>query len=540
MFKKKRDTTVTDAIRLRMSSQGRGDQGGRKPQDDYELDFRTLLLAPDPTREIAKSYTDFIAVGQGAFGSVWKCTNTKTGDKFAVKQVPKSKVQADMEYVFAELEAMVKLDHPNVVKFYEFFEEPETLMLVTELCDGGDFSDLGHDIDDIAEIQRLFRDMVAAVAYCHDHGVAHRDLKFENCLISKTPGQRRVAKVIDFGLSAIRQPGEKSSWLHDQLGTRYFVAPEIIDERINYGVKCDCWSMGVMLYIILTDEHPCAKHASRLETNQLFRKIMFAEVRLGPLEDAGLKDGDHARDLCLKFLRKKPDLRISSEDALKHQWLTTKNKSSWQSKTIAGRGPDKMEIPTNPSMMNGELLDRIGSFGESARFEKAVLTLVAHQTHCNEVEDLRSCFMDLDESQTGSLSPDEIKQGLTNAGVVMTDQQVLQIFKSLDLDKSGKVHYTEWLAATMKPSIVASERAIRAVFDFLDIEGNGKVSMQELCQVLGSGQAAEQMIEDNDVAGDGCLSWEEFQTFMLKMSRKMEVTSKHSFNTAVRAELAKQ
>merc|ERR1712159_251659 len=112
-----------------------------------------------------------------------------------------------------------------------------------------------------------------AVSYCHNQGVAHRDLKFQNCLIQKYDCQkRRMCKIIDFGLSAIMRVGDqRGKWCREQLGTSCFIAPEVLEKpHPNYGRKYDCWAMGVIIYIVLTEEHPVAAMATEMSTNAFF------------------------------------------------------------------------------------------------------------------------------------------------------------------------------------------------------------------------------------------------------------------------------
>jgi len=182
--------------------------------------LKSLLLRPDASRPIHKSYQLLEEIGSGAFSRVFRAKCIAADDVRAVKQVPKSGV-ADLDCLYAELEIMVHLDHPNVARFYEFFEDGDTMHLVTELCLGGDFSELDRRQDSPEEIKFLFRDVFMAVSYCHDLGIVHRDLKFENCMLQKLPNQRRVAKVIDFGLAKVRRADDKvGHWLNEQTGTR--------------------------------------------------------------------------------------------------------------------------------------------------------------------------------------------------------------------------------------------------------------------------------------------------------------------------------
>lgn len=250
--------------------------------------------------------------------------------------------------------------------------------MVTELCDGGDFSELNHGIDDPQEVKLLIRDVVMALAYCHDHGVAHRDLKFENCLIKNSFKNYRVGKVIDFGLSAIRTQGdEEHTFLNGQLGTRFFVAPEVIDKTIPYGCKCDCWSLGVMLYIIMTDEHPCCPDAHKMETPTLFGKILAGRIRQRPLQDAGL-DYD-ACQLLMGLLEKNPSARMDAQGALRSKWLAdVKDRRPRHHSHIMeintpespASNSNKPKSPMSP--LTHGTIRRLAAFRHYSKFERAV------------------------------------------------------------------------------------------------------------------------------------------------------------------------
>ncbi|CAE8587835.1 unnamed protein product, partial [Polarella glacialis] len=306
--------------------------------------------------------------------------------------------------------------------FHEFFEDESSLYLVTELCDGGDFAELNHGINDPVEVKQLIRDMVMAISYCHDHGVAHRDLKFENCLIQRSASGQRLGKVIDFGLSSIRRPGERGNWLNDQLGTRFFVAPEVIDRSVEYGVKCDCWSMGVMLYIILTDEHPCCQDAHKVDTTTLFRKILQARLREGPLEDASV-DSD-AVVLLKGLLTKSADHRMTAQDALNSAWLCQVKDSKRNTASLTQKGSPHFagiaesinkvfkNKEESGSPLRREDLKRLSSFRGYSRFERLVMTLVAHQSEEKDVAELRDIFVELDTQRTGSLCKEEVREGI--------------------------------------------------------------------------------------------------------------------------------
>jgi len=502
-----------------------------KSNAENRIDIGALLTCSDPTRSVAQNYRTIEILGSGAFGSVSRVECLTTGEERAIKQISKSDAQIDMEYLHTELEAMIKLDHPNIVRFYEFFEDERMIYMVTEICNSGDFGELDMASNDEGEVRILYRDVVMAVAYCHDLNIVHRDLKYENCLIDKQPGQRRVGKVIDFGLSAVCADGQQSS-LNDQLGTRYFVAPEVIDNRIKYGTKCDCWSIGIMAYISLTDEHPCAEDASELPTVELFRRIMNCNIREAPLIAANVTQT--AREFVYKMLQRSAEKRLSAREALDHAWLqpwqtgkTSKARSmhTWSSDSII-----KGTKPALSANKEKELMVRIKTFGGYSRFEKAVMTLVAHHAKSQEVEDLRLIFMKLDKSQTGSLSKEEIRTALLEHSKV-SEEDIEQIFESLDADGSGRVHYTEWLSATLRPDALATDKAMESVYKFFDLEQNGVVSRGELLRILGSDEAVDGVLSQCGHSDGSLVSKQEFKTFLAELATRLS-TGHQSSQTA--------
>eukprot|EP00930_Biecheleria_cincta_P053199 TRINITY_DN3858_c0_g1_i3.p1 TRINITY_DN3858_c0_g1~~TRINITY_DN3858_c0_g1_i3.p1 ORF type:complete len:591 (-),score=111.32 TRINITY_DN3858_c0_g1_i3:16-1746(-) len=523
-FLKKRKRLVADVVKERFTDRGH-------LETSYcDVNIKSLLFLPDPGRSMQKSYKNLEKLGAGAFGAVYKAETVATGENVAIKNIALTDVAEDMNFVYAELEAMLQLHHPNVVKFFEYFEEESSLWIVTELCTAGDFSELNHGINDPAEVKLLIRDMVMAMAYCHDHGVAHRDLKFENCLIALSSKKQRFGKVIDFGLSAIRRPGDKGQWLNDQLGTRYFVAPEVIDQNRPYDVKCDCWSMGVMLYIILTDEHPCCPDAHRLGTTALFKKILAGRIRDRPLQDANVEKA--AVNLVKGLLNPESDRRMTATEALCGEWLSNVHDSRHKTgsmvrlpSTDAARtwwgGSRANAAPVPPTPMSRSMLKRLAAFKSYSKFERAVLTLIAHRSEDSHCAELREAFHSLDTARNGTLSRKEVQAGIRQCGQTpFSEMEFEQIFDALDADGTGKVHYTEWIAATMKPSHLATGKAIKQVYAFLDLDNTGLISQEELHRVLGCMDSVRAVLDQGDRNGDNHMNEQESDCLASGRSRR--------------------
>jgi len=160
-------------------------------------------------------------------------------------------VDKDKEY-----EILTKLNHPNIVRLLEFYQDADYFYLVTEFCEGGELFDqiinCGVFTENMAA--EIIRQILSAVVYCHAHRIVHRDLKPENLLLeyaNRSFEQGNIVKVIDFGTSVEHVVGEK---LKARLGTAYYIAPEVL--RGEYDEKCDVWSCGVILYIFLCGYPP--------------------------------------------------------------------------------------------------------------------------------------------------------------------------------------------------------------------------------------------------------------------------------------------
>ena len=191
-------------------------------------------------------------LGTGAFGSVYRAIDKKSHEIRAVKTLVLPDEQPRAERVLEEVDILKTLDHPNIITIYEVILEDNKLHIVTELCTGGELFDRIIDSGHFSENQaaKIMFDVIKAVMYCHKFGIVHRDLKPEN-LLFETKELDALIKVIDFGTSKKIKPNTK---LRTLMGTvryiqAYYIAPEVL--LGYYDEKCDIWSCGVILYILL-------------------------------------------------------------------------------------------------------------------------------------------------------------------------------------------------------------------------------------------------------------------------------------------------
>ena len=203
------------------------------------------------------------------------CVHRETAAQRAVKVLRKSHMDEDeRRMLFNEINILKELDHPNIVKMFEFFEDDKRYYIVQEICKGGELFDeiLARGKFTERDAALLIKQVLSCVNYCHQNNIVHRDLKPENVLLEQNKEFDQI-KIIDFGTSLVYDPTKK---LEEKLGTPYYIAPEVLNK--NYGAKCDIWSIGVITYILLCGAPPFS--------GQTDNDIMKA-VRAGKVSFAG-------------------------------------------------------------------------------------------------------------------------------------------------------------------------------------------------------------------------------------------------------------
>eukprot|EP00439_Symbiodinium_sp_Y106_P039016 s1142_g4.t1 len=359
------------------------------------MDLSVLRLNFDPSRRFRRVYRLGALLGEGSFGSVCSCTRRLTGEERAVKQLLKSRMKDGGEDVLNELEILATLDHPNVVKFYEFFEDDLAVLAVTELCGEGDFSSLLPRGPGEEDVRLLYRDVMLGLAYCHSFGIVHRDLKLANCVIARGgPHDRAVAKIIDFGLAVLRREEDcDEEWLYETCGTAAFQAPEVLQR--SYGEKCDIWSFGIMVLMQVkgSDNDPVqtASRSERYEKLELYLDAMSQEL-----------GGNKAFRLAERLLCRDVAQRPSAQAALESSWL---------------RPPSVRAQEAAPNLMSRKdrsyLRRSLSAFAKLSPFDKVVLLMASNASRCHRSDFCRKTsklFMSTDTDKSGFLNQEEVQR----------------------------------------------------------------------------------------------------------------------------------
>ncbi|CAI5928716.1 unnamed protein product [Closterium sp. NIES-64] len=272
-----------------------------------------------PTGSIKDYFTvDADLLGSGEFGVVRRCIDSATGETFACKTIQKSRLvsESDREEVRREVGAMQRvMGHPGVVNLRAVFEDDKEVHIVMEYCEGGELFDEVIRRGRIPEKEAalLFRQIVSAVAFCHARGVMHRDLKPENILLKKQLVNGReatFAKLADFGLAIGLEEGAKAT---GAAGSPFYMAPEVLTGE--YGVEADVWSLGVILYVLLSGNTPFWGP----DDNAVFASVLAGRVDMSGPAWAGVSA--EARSLIWCMLQRDPRRRPSAAKVLSHPWI---------------------------------------------------------------------------------------------------------------------------------------------------------------------------------------------------------------------------
>ncbi|KAF4352409.1 hypothetical protein G4B88_018841 [Cannabis sativa] len=267
------------------------------------------------TEALKRNYQILEEIGQGRFGTVYRCSSANNQDSgfFAVKSIEKRLVSGDSlesQCLLTEPKILHHLgNHPNIVKLHNLYEDEFHLHMVMDLCDSSDLHSLiTRRVFTESEAASVMTQLVQALSHCHRHGVAHRDIKPENILFD----QRNRLKLADFGSAETFMDGELMSGI---VGTPYYVAPEVLAGR-DYNEKVDVWSAGVVLYILLAGFPPFYGE-SVVET---FDAVLRSNLRFPTKVFRSVSPA--AKDLIRRMLCKDVSRRLSAEQVLRHPWIT--------------------------------------------------------------------------------------------------------------------------------------------------------------------------------------------------------------------------
>lgn len=295
--------------------------------EDKLINFEFVKIEKDvfdeDWNEILEKYELGKQLGSGAFAVVKHVTEKSSGNVYAMKVVNKEKmasVESTRDDVLtSEVDLLRRLDHRNILKIHEVVDTKTKMFIMLELVRDGDLYDKLKREGRIAEndARDIFIQMAEAIAYLHKENVSHRDLKPENILVQENPTTGAVEiKISDFGLSRTTQTNKA---METMAGTLDYCAPEIINHFHNgngYGREVDMWSLGVILYIMVSGAAPFGQGSGNDDLLDCITnaKFQYPENRF---KDVSAE----CKDLINHLLVADPATRFTAEQSLAHAWI---------------------------------------------------------------------------------------------------------------------------------------------------------------------------------------------------------------------------
>nr|AFK09219.1 calcium-dependent protein kinase [Dunaliella salina] len=476
---------------------------GAKGSQPAGKEKRTTPTVLDNAPDVRQSYVFDKVLGKGNFGIVHMVYDKATGQPWACKSISKRKLvtQDDVEDVRREVQILLHLaGHPNVVQLKGVYEDKGYVHMVMELCEGGELFDRIADKGHFSERQaaEVVRTIVSVVHHCHTMNVIHRDLKPENFLLtSKKPNG--TLKATDFGLSRFFKDGQV---LNDIVGSPFYVAPEVL--RRQYGKEADIWSCGVILYILLCGWPPF--HGDT--TQKIFKNIMSKPLDLK--SPPWPKITDAAKDCVRKMLARDPRKRLTAEEVLKHPWM--------------------QEHGVATDIMIPEVLVRMRQFTQMNKLKKNALKVFACSLPANDLAGLKEMFHSIDTDNSGTISVEELHEGLRKKGSHVDPREAQYIMDSIDVNGNSRIDYEEFLAATLHLTKLNREEQMINAFKFFDKDESGFITKDEIVRGLADlGEEANKdevnaIMSQADKNGDGKIDYEEF-CIMMRSNHLMELAA---------------
>jgi len=473
-----------------------------------QVNLTNELLVGKSKADPEEDYKKLNFLGEGSFASVYKVQNKFTDVICAMKVINKtfSCTIEDENEILNEINILRTMDHPGILKIFEFYSSKQNYSIVTELCPGGE---LFQQIIDKGPFNERYSAYVmyqifSAVNYCHKMHIVHRDLKPENILIvAKDREGLPTIKICDFGTSKMFEKGAVQRKL---VGSSYYIAPEVLKK--HYNEKCDVWSCGVIMYILLSARPPFGGE----DDNEIMERVATGKYDLEspPFN----KLSKNSIDLIKRLLTMDPEQRISAEQALNHPWFR-----EFKSQEIYNRINDTDTMKT--------LIENLKKYRRTSIIQETALAYLVH--HFPQIKDVvNSCklFNQIDKSGDGKITKAELLRGFSERYKSDTlESDVEEIYKNLDMDNNGYIGYEEFVRAAVSKEYFVRDNVLRFAFRYFDKDGSGEITFDEI-EALFSQSISDKtkvhetlvnIIKEVDKNNDGKINFDEFSKVMKKM-----------------------
>jgi len=438
-------------------------------------------------------------LGEGINGPVRMARHRKSGREVAVKRISCVNLSEQRrQMLVSEVRIFLQVSHRNIVQLLEVYESEidQAVLLVMELCTGKELFERLAERKWYSEFDaaRVARQMLDAVSYLHSQNTCHRDLKLENWLY-ENPSQDAKLKLCDFGFGQIVEP---SVQLTATLGSLFYVAPEVLEG--SYGLPCDMWSIGVIVYMLLSGVPPFDGKTDH---------DVMAKIRQGRFVSTGKRwqgISETAQHFVRSLLRKDPYERLTAAEAAQHAWL----KMECQPKLMGSHNlwPKTAADPELELPIDRGVIRDMWKFAQNNAITRAALGMLAKLNGTTsfggreeDVLVLEQRFRSHDEQNTGKIDAESFIQVLKETlHLQISSADEKHFFERIagnlphtddNSDQQQKtrrrreVNYAEFITLTKARRMANNTAAIREAFRSFDTCGDGYIKETDMHKVLG-------------------------------------------------------
>uniref|UniRef100_A0A7S0LBB0 Calmodulin n=1 Tax=Coccolithus braarudii TaxID=221442 RepID=A0A7S0LBB0_9EUKA len=426
-------------------------------------------------------------LGTGGIGSCQTVTKRTSGHIFAMKSVY-IEDRHMLDEFRQECAIQRSLDHPNIVRVYESFEEgPERVHIVMEVCTGGNLVQLLEQCPlgmDEATVAQISRKILSAVYYMHQRGFVHRDIKPDNIMF-ESPAPDASPKLIDFGFACPVQKGAEH--IKGRYGTLSYMAPELLDtaKRGAYDSSVDLWSFGVTVYTLLTARKPF-DHEDRESKKRLIREAdpTYSSLRWSRISPLAI-------DFVQSLIQKEPSSRLSASQALQHPWLqqATDTRKQPQRQSASARSHlsttscSSSSSSSTSAHLPPRLVQSLLTTSAASLLTRMVLEVITFTLQPHQLHEERAIFSSIDCDSSGTLSRSEFVAAISSSvNLELAPSTIDDIFSVLDINCSGHLDFNEFCAASVRCRLLslADRQVVESAFCLLDVDNDGILTLSDL------------------------------------------------------------
>ena len=325
---------------------------------------------------------------------------------------------------------------------------------------------------------------------------AHKLRKTNSINLNSMKIKNFELKLIDFGCAKMFTKHKKN--FKDTIGTLIYCSPEVL--KNNYNKKCDIWSCGVIMYVLLSGQFPFyGKTEEEISKKILSGKFTFDNKYFSHISDK-------AKDLISKCLIYDKRKRISVEEVLKHEFFAD---------DLNPNNIFEDEIDSKNALIS------LKNYSQSSKIYQTVLAYLSHNfANKEQLNRLKKIFYKIDLNLDGKLSKEELEIAFKEAGMEMKTEQLNKVIESIDFDGNGYIEYEEFIRVTLPKEQLFTEANLKTAFDMFDLDKNGSISLNEFKEILGLGRIKDknvnkELLKEIPIKGNQELSFEQFKKILI-------------------------